>query len=72
MAKVPTSIKKARGNPGKRKISEKEAKPEPVQIDALSPPSSLSARAKKAWRGIVKDLHTCGLYTVADEQSLSA
>jgi len=72
MAKVPTSIKKARGNPGKRTISKNEAKPQPVAVDELAPPVILSTKAKRIWRDIVKDLHACGLYTVADTQTLVA
>ena len=71
-SKVPTNIKKARGNPGKRTISKNEAKPEPIEFDELAPPKGLSTKAKTIWRDIVKDLHTCGLYTVADKQTLIA
>ena len=69
-AKVPTAIKVARGNPGKRAIDPNEVKPEQPDTDELSPPSGMSRLGKKYWREIVHHLHRCGLYTVADENTL--
>lgn len=68
--KVPTVLALARGNPSKNTYGEDEAKPDVLNLDGLMPPSSLSPKAKKVWTNIVKHLHKCGLYTVADEQTL--
>ena len=70
--KVPTATAKARGNPSKKTFSDNEAKPESVPLDELAPPAALSAKAKKVWVDIVHHLHNCGLFTVADQNTLIA
>ena len=69
-SKVPTAVHKANGNPSKKTFTDDEATPEQVTLDELAPPAGLSRRAKKAWREIVEHLHRCGLYTVADQNTL--
>lgn len=70
-SRVPTAIAKARGNPSKKTFSSDEANPEQYRIDELTPPAGLSPKAKKVWLEIVNHLHACGLYTVADQNTLS-
>lgn len=69
-SKVPTAVAKARGNPSKKTFSENEAEPEQPKLDELAPPKGMSTKAKKAWNDIVGSLYKCGLYTVADENTL--
>ena len=64
----PAAVKKAEGNPGKRKI------PQEVQPAAEAPvcPSYFSKRAVKIWNDTTKQLEVMGLLFRADEQLLSA
>jgi P27 family predicted phage terminase small subunit len=68
--KLPTEVHKANGNPSKKTFSDNEVSPEQFKVDELAPPAGLSARAKKVWIEIVEHLHRCGLYTVADKNTL--
>ncbi len=67
---MPTATAKARGNPSKKTFSDHEAEPEQFAVDELAPPRGLSPKAKKVWDEIVHHLHACGLYTVADQNTL--
>lgn len=65
---TPTAIKVLRGNPGKRPLNVKEAKP----LDKIPPcPSHLNAEGKREWKRIVKKLRDCGLFTYVDKAMLA-
>jgi len=67
---VPTEIKIARGNPGKRALPKNEAKPKPLAASDLEPPRGISPRGRKFWNEIAVNLYECGLLTVADHKTL--
>src|SRR5262245_60076828 len=59
----PTHLKLVMGNPGKRKINNKEPKPKSGPTPA---PEWLSDKAKKAWPKIEKLLRDMGVLKVSD------
>lgn len=63
----PTALKKARGNPGKRKLNDEEPK-----FAAMLPPcpSHLKGDAREAWERFAKQLTECGVVTMADATAL--
>ncbi len=63
----PTALKKAEGNPGKRKLNEREPKP---AAGVGSPPVWLDDFAKTVWRRVVKELEAVGMLTRVDRDSL--
>lgn len=63
----PTTLKKQQGNPGKRKLNNKEPKPEVAIPDC---PPHLEGEAKKEWDRITKELHLMGLLSRADRAAL--
>ena len=63
----PTALKKLLGNPGKRKINEKEPQPA-VGVPEMP---KLSREAAKEWRRIVPILMSLGILTIADGPALA-
>src|SRR5271155_6186955 len=65
----PTALKKFLGNPGKRKLNDKEpAAPKGVP----EMPRFLTIEARAEWKRIVPILCNMGLLTVADGKALAA
>ena len=62
---VPSELKRLKGNPGHRPISEDEPK-SPVSTDVPDPPDWLEAYAKDIWGVLAPELHRLGLLTVLD------
>ena len=60
---TPTAIKELEGNPGKRKLNDKEPKPEKK---APSCPKWLEPEAKKEWRRLAKKMELMGVLTEVD------
>ena len=65
----PTKMKEAAGNPGKRRLNDREPKPE---VGAPRMPAWLPARAKAEWKRIVPELERLGLLTVIDLAALAS
>ncbi len=61
---VPTRLKLAKGNPGRRPINKKEPKPKTSAIP--KPAAYLDCNAKTFWRQNASELHRLGLLTVID------
>lgn len=66
---VPTPIRLATGNPGKRPIN--DAEPVPDALDDLTPPSSLDAYGKECWKRNAATLNGMGVLTAADVDLLT-
>ena len=60
---TPTALKLLEGNPGKRKLNDKEPKPEKK---APSCPKWLEPEAKKEWRRLAKKMELMGVLTEVD------
>ena len=60
---TPTAIKEQEGNPGKRKLNDREPKPEKK---APSCPKWLEPEAKKEWRRLSKQMERIGILTEVD------
>jgi P27 family predicted phage terminase small subunit len=65
---IPTSIKRARGNPGKHRLNNDE--PQPAKKVPRCPPF-LDAEAKRAWRQFSKLLLANGVMTEMDGPALA-
>lgn len=65
----PTRLRMLKGNPGKRRLNEREPKP-PSQIPTC--PRWLSAEAKRIWRDVVSLLKTIRILTRVDRDALTA
>lgn len=66
-APLPTAVKQLRGNPGKRKLNEKEPRPG----GKPSAPRWMTAEAKRQWRRLAPQLHAAGLLTELDGLGLA-
>lgn len=66
---TPTALKLVKGNPGKRALNKKEAKPDLAQP---TPPSFLNDDAKVEWGRVVGTLFKAGLMTELDRAVLAA
>ena len=66
---TPTALKILRGNPGKRKLNEREPKPSPG-VPAC--PEHLGDEAKAEWNRITSQLEVLGLLTHVDRAAISA
>ena len=66
---IPTALKIARGNPGKRPLHDMEPKPEK---STLEPPKGLTGRALDEWNRIAEECVFRGIITVLDEPLLEA
>ena len=62
---MPSQIKRLKGNPGRRPISEDEPKPL-VPPGVPEPPDWLEAYAKDEWGVVAPELHRMGLLTAVD------
>jgi P27 family predicted phage terminase small subunit len=60
---TPTAIKVLEGNPGKRKLNDREPRPEKK---APSCPKWLEPEAKKEWRRLAKKMELMGVLTEVD------
>jgi P27 family predicted phage terminase small subunit len=67
----PTSLKIVTGNPGRRKLNNKEPKPKKINNGIPEPPEHLSEYAKKEWYYVVGSLHQCGILTDIDRGGLA-
>ena len=65
---VPTAIRRARGNPGKRAWNHNEPMPPDAQPRC---PRHLSAVAQKEWRRLANTLHKMGVLTTVDRAALA-
>lgn len=66
---TPTALKLVKGNPGKRAMNKKEAKPD---LARPTPPSFLNDDAKVEWGRVVGTLFKAGLMTELDRAVLAA
>lgn len=66
---LPTSIKVARGNPGKRPLNEDEPQPDGVVGD---PPDYILGDALDEWNRTAPKLEACGVLTSVDRPFLIA
>jgi len=60
---TPTAIKELEGNPGKRKLNDREPRPEKK---APSCPKWLEPEAKKEWKRLAKRMEALGVLTEVD------
>jgi P27 family predicted phage terminase small subunit len=65
---TPTSLRLLRGNPGKRRLNNREPDP-PVAIPSC--PKHLSKVAKHEWKRIAKELKAAGIITELDRACLA-
>jgi len=68
--KIPTALHLLRGNPGKRKLNEKE--PQPGALPSLEPPLFLDPQAKTEWQRLAPMLSRLGVLTETDGDALAA
>lgn len=69
---MPTPLKIAKGNPGKRDLEvDPNMEPHPDPMQDLSPPDFLQKEAKEEWEVIAPHLLKSGLLTVLDKYELS-
>jgi P27 family predicted phage terminase small subunit len=66
---VPTNLKLLRGNPGRRPLNPREAKP---AVKLPTPPAHLSKEARKEWRRTGRFLLEVGLITELDRAAFAA
>jgi P27 family predicted phage terminase small subunit len=66
---LPTAVKRARGNPGKRKPNDAEPSPAPGVPEM---PAGLPLAAAEEWKRIVPELETLGVLTRVDRAALAA
>jgi len=69
--KTPTALHLLRGNPGKRKLNDREPKPTALAGD-LPPPDWLDVSAQTEWRRIAPTLGRLGVLTETDADALAA
>lgn len=67
-APLPTALKRAMGNPGRRPLNHEEPKPRP---DTPKCPAWLNKTAKAAWRQLVPELREMGVLTHIDGHALA-
>ena len=65
---TPTALKVLEGNPGKRKLNDREPKPEKK---APSCPMWLEPEAKKEWRRLAKQMEAIGILTEIDRAAFA-
>jgi P27 family predicted phage terminase small subunit len=66
---LPTAVKRANGNPGKRRLNSKEAEP---SMARPIPPSHLSEEAEIEWERVSRELAAAGLLSLVDRSALAA
>lgn len=64
----PTELKKLEGNPGKRPLNKREAKPDDTMPHC---PDHLSEEAKREWKRMAARLRKVGLLTYVDRAALA-
>lgn len=67
-SRVPTAIKKIRGNPGKRRLNDREPQPD-AQMPQM--PKHLTGPARSEWRRVARRLHVAGVLTYVDRGVLA-
>ena len=68
---LPTALKTARGNPGKRKLNAEEPKyPEVKRTRIPAPPDTLDETGRQFWRATARQLATAGVLTTTDLTAL--
>jgi P27 family predicted phage terminase small subunit len=67
--RIPTEIKKAMGNPGKRKIARQE--PDPEYLDDLTAPAWLPDGAKVVWNEYAQKMRNAKVLTVIDVEAFA-
>lgn len=65
---TPTELKRLRGNPGKRRLNDDEAKP---PKGAPRCPAWMGRVAKDKWKSTLKELEPLGVMTVIDGDALA-
>ena len=65
---TPTALKVLEGNPGKRKLNDRE--PQPLK-KAPSCPAWLELEAKKEWRRLAKQMEAIGILTEIDRAAFA-
>ena len=65
----PTALKRLEGNPGKRKLNDREPQPGPGRPEM---PPGLSRIARQEWKQIVPRLEQMGVLTTVDGKALAA
>ncbi len=68
-APEPTKLKILKGNPGKRKLNDREPQPDPTMPEC---PDWLSEDAKQCWDELAPQLDAMGVLTSVDGQALTA
>lgn len=68
-APLPTAVKVLRGNPGKRRLNDRE--PQPGAERLPSAPRWMGEEARRQWRKVAGPLHRCGLLTEIDALALA-
>jgi P27 family predicted phage terminase small subunit len=66
----PTALKKLAGNPGGKRLNEREARP-PIPAKRPYAPRFLCSEGQREWRRVVGVLIELGLYTVIDQAALA-
>ena len=66
---VPTVLKVLRGNPGKRRLNDREPMPGGAKPRC---PSHLNGAARQEWHWLARRLHEIGLLTAIDRDMLAA
>lgn len=64
----PTRLKKLAGNPGKRRLSQHEAR---ILPEIPTCPSHLLGEARREWKRITQELYHAGLLTIVDRAALA-
>lgn len=64
----PENLKILKGNPGRRPLNKREAKPDPTMPTC---PAFLKKQAKTEWRRVARRLHDAGLLTYIDRAALA-
>ncbi len=67
-APKPTQLKRLAGNPGKRRLNEREPQP---QAGRVTCPRWLPLEAKREWRRVAPELRRLGLLTCVDRLALA-
>lgn len=67
-APKPTALRLLQGNPGRRKVSENEIKPQ--KLPCLIAPQELTTQAQQIWNRLIPELDRIGLVSVVDVEKL--
>jgi hypothetical protein len=64
---IPSAIKRLRGNPGKRRLNDREPQPAPTDD---TPPPELTGDARALWERHVPEMVRLGLVTALDRDEI--